>query len=88
MTQTRILRCPACGGTIDPALNIEGRDEPRDWTPCQCHHCGAISTFDHTAPGGVRSTQSADWEEWRKDPTLSVRLDVALRVEKRMKETT
>jgi len=85
MTQT-LTRCPHCDGLIDPSLNFDGREEPRDWMPCLCPHCGMISTFEHTAPNGLRVATDADWEAWRADPLLSRAIDIALRVSDRMKD--
>jgi RNase P subunit RPR2 len=85
MTQT-LTRCPHCDGLIDPSINFDGRTEPRDWMPCLCSHCGEISTFEHTAPGGLRVSTAADWEAWAEDPVLVRALDVAKRASERLKE--
>lgn len=88
MSQTQILRCPVCAGLVEPAFNVDGRDEPRDWMPCLCAHCGEIATFEHTAPGGLRRPTSLDWKAWHADPTLTRQLAVAVRAGQRLKKTT
>jgi len=87
MTQTRWLRCPLCSQPVDPYLNVDGRDDPRDWMPCLCGSCGEILTFDHLAPGGLRVPTDGDWVAWAADPLLAAGLDVAQRAGQRLKDT-
>jgi hypothetical protein len=71
------FRCPACGDLLDGAFNIDGRLEPRDWTPALCP-CGTLVVYDYTRPGGTRQAETDDWLAWRQDPRLLTAIERAI----------
>jgi hypothetical protein len=54
-----MTRCPYCHVGLDAALNLDGRREPRDWTPVVCPWCCGLAVFD-----------KADWDAWALTPRL------------------
>jgi hypothetical protein len=77
-----MLCCPHCRASLDPELNLAGRDEPRDWDPRVCPECAEVSVFDFTAPGGLRFATDADWRFWTEDglaPMIARTTDAAHR---------
>jgi hypothetical protein len=65
-----MTRCPYCHVGLDAALNLDGRREPRDWTPVVCPWCCGLAVFDRFHPGGTRPPDKADWDAWALTPRL------------------